>query len=62
MQVSSHRWELAEIAAAIGVSVIEVIMLLIPRSLYTIRYVLKDHELAIQTTKLIGGNKRIPLD
>jgi len=49
-------------AAAIGVSVIEVIMLLILRSLYTTRYVLKDHELAIQTTKLIGGNKRIPLD
>ena len=49
-------------AAAIGVSVIEIIMLLILRSLYTTRYVLTDRELAIRTTKLIGGSKIISLD
>jgi len=36
-------------------------MLLILRSLYRTRYVLTDEELVIKTTKLIGGDKRIPL-
>jgi hypothetical protein len=48
--------------AAIGVSVIEIIILLILRSLYTTKYVLTDHQLEIQTTKLIGGNKIISLN
>ena len=48
--------------AALGVSIIEVIMLLILRSFYTTRYVLTDSELTIQTTKLIGGSKKVPLD
>ena len=50
------------LVAALGVSIIEVIMLLILRSLYTTKYVLTDHELTIQTTKLIGGSKKVSLD
>jgi hypothetical protein len=40
---------------------IEIIMLLLLRSLYHTRYVLTDEELIIKTSKLIGGNKTIPL-
>ena len=49
------------IAASIVLAVVEVIMLLILNSLYQTRYVLTDDELLIKTTKLIGGNKGIPL-
>ena len=48
--------------AAIGISIIEIIILLILRSLYTTRYVLTDYQLELRTTKLIGGNKIILLD
>ena len=41
---------------------IETLMILIFRSLYRTRYVLTDEELVIKTTKLIGGNKKIPLN
>ena len=40
---------------------VEAVMLLILRSLYRTRYILTDEELVIKTTKLIGGDKRIPL-
>ena len=36
-------------------------MLLILASLYRTRYILTDEKLIIKTTKLIGGNKTIPL-
>ena len=49
------------IAASLGSVIVEGIMLLILRSLYRTRYVLTDEELVIKTTKLIGGEKRIPL-
>jgi len=48
--------------AAIGVAIVEALLFSILRSLYSTRYVLEDKELSIKTTKLIGGNKRIPLE
>lgn len=50
------------IVASIIVAVVEAILILILRSLYETRYILTDEELLIKTTKLIGGEKRIPLD
>ena len=49
------------IVASIVVAFVEVVMLLILRSLHRTRYVLTDEELVIKTTKLIGGGKRISL-
>jgi len=49
------------IAASIVSAFIGVIMLLILASLYSTRYILTDEKLIIKTTKLIGGNKTIPL-
>jgi hypothetical protein len=49
------------IALLILLVFIEVMMLLLLRSLYRTRYVLTDEELRIKTTNLIGGNKTIPL-
>ena len=49
------------VGAAIVVAFVEVIMLLLLRSLYKTRYILGDDELVVKTTKLIGGNKRISL-
>ena len=47
---------------ALSVSVLAaVIMLLILASLYRTRYILTDQELIVNTTKLIGGGKTIPL-
>jgi len=48
--------------ASIGSALVEVVMLLILRSLYRTRYILTEEELVIKTTKLIGGEKRIPLE
>jgi len=53
--------ETGGIAVSILLVFIEIIMLLILRSLYRTRYVLTDEELVIKTTKLIGGNKKIAL-
>jgi len=39
-----------------------VIIFLIFRSLFNTRYILTDEELTIETTKLIGGCKRVRLD
>jgi len=50
------------IAALIGTTVLDAIMLLILRSLHKTRYILTERELHIETTKLIGGEKRIPLE
>ena len=41
--------------------VIEVVMVLLLRSIYRTRYILTDEKLVIKTSKLIGGNKTIPL-
>ncbi len=41
--------------------IVEAIMLLILASIYRTEYVLKDEELIIRTTRLIGGSKRIRL-
>ena len=49
-------------AAAFGIAIVEGIILTIIRSLYSTKYVIADNELAIETTRLIGGNKRIPLN
>jgi len=49
------------VAAAVT-AVVEMIVLSILRSLYSTRYVLTRMELAIVTTRLIGGNKRISID
>jgi len=50
------------IAAAIVSAFIEVMMLLILASLHRTRYVLTSKELVIETTKLVGGGKTIPLE
>jgi membrane protein YdbS with pleckstrin-like domain len=50
------------IVAAVGSAVVELIMLSIVRSLYCTRYILTKEELVIKTTRLIGGDKRIPLN
>lgn len=49
------------IIASIVLAFVEAVMLLLLRSLYHTKYVLMDEELVIKTTKLIGGDKRIPL-
>ena len=49
------------IIASIGLTFVEAVMLLILRSLYRTRYILTDEDLIIKTTRLIGGDKRIPL-
>ena len=48
--------------AASSTAIVEAVILSVSRSLYSTRYVLKDNELSIETTKLIGGNKRVPLE
>ena len=48
--------------SAIVVAIVDIIIILIFRSLYTTRYVITENELIIKTTKLIGGNKTIPLE
>lgn len=50
------------IVAAIVSAFVEVIMLLILASLHRTRYVLTTKDLVIETTKLIGGGKTIPLE
>ena len=49
------------IAASLLVVGIEAVMVLLLRSIYRTRYILTDKELVISTSKLIGGNKTIPL-
>jgi len=49
------------IAASIVSAFVGVVILLILASLYRTRYILTDEKLIIKTTKLIGGNKTIPL-
>ena len=49
-------------AASVGSTVVGVIMFRLWRSLYKTRYVLTDEDLIIETTKLIGGGKRIRLN
>ena len=53
--------EAGGIAVSILLFFIATIMLLLLRSLYRTRYVLTDEKLVIKTSKLIGGNKTIPL-
>ncbi|UCC58739.1 MAG: hypothetical protein JSW14_02155 [Candidatus Bathyarchaeum sp.] len=49
------------VVASIVVAFVEIVMLLLLRSLYQTRYILMDDELVVKTTKLIGGKKRISL-
>ncbi|MFB0543551.1 MAG: PH domain-containing protein [Candidatus Bathyarchaeia archaeon] len=49
------------IAASLVSAIVEIVMILILRSIYRTRYVLTDEELVIKTTRLIGGEKRVPL-
>ncbi len=51
----------AGIAASLLVVGIEAVMVLLLRSIYRTRYILTDKELVINTSKLIGGSKTIPL-
>jgi membrane protein YdbS with pleckstrin-like domain len=51
----------AGFAASLLVIGIEAVMVLLLRSIYRTRYILTDKELVISTSKLIGGNKTIPL-
>ena len=53
--------ETAGLMAAVVLAFVEAVMLLILRSLYATRYVLSDQELAIRTSRLIGGSKNIAL-
>jgi hypothetical protein len=48
--------------ASIVLAFVEAIILSIVGSLHGTRYVLTDEELLIETSRLIGGNKRIPLE
>jgi len=50
------------IVSLIGTAGVETIILLILRSLHKTRYILTERELHIETTKLIGGEKRIPVE
>ena len=53
------------VAMAIIVPVIilvEIVMIWTVASIYRTRYVLTDNELVIETSRLIGGTKKIPLD
>jgi len=49
------------IVASTASALVTVIMLLILGSLYRTRYILTDQDLIVNTTKLIGGGKTIPL-
>lgn len=49
------------IVATIVSAFVGIIILLILASLYRTRYILKNEELVINTTKLIGGGRTIPL-
>ena len=48
--------------ASFGSAIVVLPIFLILRSLFFTRYVLTDDGLIIETTKLIGGHKRIPLN
>ncbi|MDH5362505.1 MAG: PH domain-containing protein [Aigarchaeota archaeon] len=48
------------LAAAVTVFV-EAVMLIIIASIYRTRYILTEEELVVKATRLIGGEKRIPL-
>jgi len=50
------------VVASAGSVVVGGIIFLILRSLFNTRYILTDEELTIETTKLIGGCKRLRLD
>jgi len=49
-------------ASFVLVLLIEPLFIMLLRSLLNTRYILSDSELVIDTTVLIGGKKRIPLD
>ena len=49
------------IISAVVLVIVEAIILLILRSLYTTKYVLTDREIILKTTRLIGGTKIIAL-
>ena len=46
---------------AVVLAFVETLMLLLLRSLYLTKYILTEQELTIETTKLIGGHKKIQL-
>lgn len=48
--------------AVVVLIVVEAIMLSISASIYGTRYILREGELVIKATRLIGGSKRIPLN
>lgn len=50
------------IVSAVVLVIVEAIMLLILRSLYTTKYILTDREIILKTTRLIGGTKTIALE
>jgi hypothetical protein len=50
------------IVVTIASALVGMIILLILTSLYRTRYILTDEELIIETTKLIGGGRIIPLE
>ena len=50
------------VVAAAGTAGVGVIIFLVFRSLYHTRYIVTDEDLTIETTKLIGGCKRIHLN
>lgn len=51
----------AGLVVSLIVGMIGIIFLLLLRSLFHTRYILGERELVIKTTRLIGGEKRIPL-
>lgn len=53
--------QIGGIVSAVVLVFVGAIILLLLRSLYTTRYVLKDNELIVKTTRLIGGTKTIAL-
>jgi hypothetical protein len=50
------------VVASAGSAVVGMIIFLILRSLYNTRYIVSDKDLTIETTKLIGGCKRVRLN
>ena len=50
------------IVSATVLVIVEAIMLLILRSLYTTKYILTDCDIILKTTRLIGGTKTIVLE
>jgi hypothetical protein len=50
------------IVSALVLIIVEAIILLILRSLYTTEYVLTDREIILKTTRLIGGTKTIAFE